>query len=123
MRSLTMRITHFSTSVPARWERLRIDHPLSLGAALLVIALGSLAFWWNQPDGLFDGGKPSCPSAYGKPTGRGEPSFTGGLLSLEVFSAISRTLPRPSGSPPAADHGLDTSNASRSCATNARISR
>lgn len=86
MRSLTIRITHFGANVPVRWERLRIDHPVSLGAALLVIALSSLAFWWNQPDGLFNGGAPSCPSAYGKPGGRDEPLFTRGLLSLEVFS-------------------------------------
>lgn len=123
MRSLTTRITHFSAGVPARWERLRIDHPVSLGAALLVIALSSLAFWWNQPDGLFDGGESSCASAYGKPAGQAEPLFTRGLLSLEVFSAMTRTLPRTSGSPPAADHGLDASNASTSCAPNARIGR
>ncbi|MFM0556508.1 hypothetical protein P0D69_36890 [Paraburkholderia sediminicola] len=123
MRSLTTRITHFSASVPARWERLSIDHPVSLGAALLVIALSSLAFWWNQPDGLFDGGAPSCTSAYGKPSGQDEPLFTRGLLSLEVFSAMTRTMPRTSSSLPATDHGLDAPNASTSCAPSARIGR
>ncbi|MFM0226583.1 hypothetical protein [Paraburkholderia dipogonis] len=118
-----MRITHFSASFPARWERLHIDHPVSLGAALLVIALSSLAFWWNQPDGLFDGGEPACPSAYGKPGGQDAPLFTRGLLSLEVFSAMTRAMPRTSSSLPAADHGLDAPNASTSCVPNTRIGR
>jgi len=116
MRSLTMRITHFGANVPVRWARLRIHHPVSLGAALLVIALSSLAFWWNQPDGLFNGGDPSCSSAYGKPRVRHEPFFERGLLSLEVFSAMTRTMSQPSGSPSAAHHDLDASNASASCA-------
>ncbi|MFM0393947.1 hypothetical protein [Paraburkholderia phytofirmans] len=121
-----MRITHFGANVPGRWERLHIDHPVSLGAALLVIALSSLAFWWNQPDGLFDGGAPSCSSASGKAGSRHEPLFERGLLSLEVLSAMARTMPRPSGSPSAAHHDLDASNAanaSTSCAPNARIRR
>lgn len=109
--------------MPARWERTRIAHSVSLGAALLVIALSSLVFWWNQPDGLFDGVEPSCPSANGKPGGRDEPLFTRGLLSLEVFSAMTRALPRASSPPPAADHGLDAPNATPSCVPNAPIGR
>ncbi|WP_258878785.1 hypothetical protein [Paraburkholderia sp. BL6669N2] len=116
MRSLTTRITHFGANVPERWERLRVDHPVSLGAALLVIALSSLAFWWNQPDGLFDGGDPACPSAYGPPAGPQEPFIERGLLSLEVFSTMTRTMPRPSGPPAAAHHELDAPHASASCA-------
>lgn len=116
MRSLTMRITHFGANVPVRWAQFRIHHPVSLGAALLVIALSSLAFWRNQPDGLFNGGDPSCSFADRKPRARHEPFIERGLLSLEVFSTMTRTMPRPSGPQPAAHHDLDAPNASASCA-------
>lgn len=126
-----MRITHFGAGLPAQWERLQIEQPASLAAALAVIVISSLAFWWNQPDGLFDGGVPSCaaPSASaaaaGKPHGQNGPLFTHGLLSLEVSSAIARTSSRSQASPPlpAADHHLEASRVSMSCSAATRIGR
>lgn len=126
-----MRIAQFGAGFPAQWERLQIERPVSLAAALLVIALSSLAFWWNQPDGLFDGGEPSCasPSAsapaslYGKPGGQDSPLFTRGLLSLEVFSSMARSPARTPGSQSADDHRLEASHGSLSCSPAARIGR
>ncbi|EIF31734.1 hypothetical protein BCh11DRAFT_07266 [Burkholderia sp. Ch1-1] len=126
-----MRITHLGTGFPAQWERLQIEQPVSLAAALVVIAISSLAFWWNQPDGLFDGGEPSCAavsaaaSASGKPGGQNGPLFTRGLLSLEVSSAIIRTSPRSQTSSqlPADDHSLEAPRVPISCSPATRIGR
>ncbi len=124
-----MRIAHFGAGFPAQWERLQIERPVSLAAALVVIAISSLAFWWNQPDGLFDGGQPSCASSSasaslsGKPGGQDGALFTRGLLSLEVFSAMARTSPRPSNPQPAADQSLEASHASLSCSPVTRMGR
>ncbi len=126
-----MRITHLGTGFPAQWERLQIEQPVSLAAALVVIAISSLAFWWNQPDGLFDGGEPSCAvvsasaAAAGQAGGQNGPVLTRGLLSLEVSSAITRASPRSQASSPptAADHHLDAFRVPMSCSSATRIGR
>ncbi|ASW00490.1 hypothetical protein CJU94_17520 [Paraburkholderia aromaticivorans] len=131
MRSLTTRIAHFGAGFPAQWERLQIERPVSLAAALVVIAVSSMAFWWNQPDGLFDGGDPSraAPSASAsaslsaKPGGPDGPLFSHGLLSLEVFSAMTRTPTRPSSPLPVDDLRLGAPHAYLSCSPAARMGR
>jgi hypothetical protein len=71
---------------------------LSLAASLVAIAIGSLAFWLNQPAHLFNGGAPtsaskteeSSASAIHAPLNRLSPPLTHGLLSLELLSAMQR---------------------------------
>lgn len=123
VRGLATRIMTLGASVPARWERLGIDHTLSLMAALAVIAISSLAFWWNLPDGLFDGGGPICASTSGTLHVNRSPSFTHGLMSLELFSAMVRTSPGPAISTDAGDHRLDMPDAPVSCTPAAQTGR
>lgn len=68
---------------------------LSLAAGLVAIAIGSLAFWLNQPAHLFNGGVSSSASATAPPRNRTSSPFTHGLLSLELRSAMQRASPGP----------------------------
>jgi hypothetical protein len=56
----------------------------------VAIAIGSLAFWLNQPAHLFNGGASSSASATEAPAKRKRPSLMHGLLSLELLSAMQR---------------------------------
>jgi hypothetical protein len=67
---------------------------LSLAASLVAIAIGSLAFWINQPAHLFNGGASSSTAAIQAPVNRKSPSLTHGLLSLELLSAMQRDAQR-----------------------------
>jgi hypothetical protein len=61
-----------------------------MAASLVAIAIGSLAFWLNQPAHLFDGGALSSEAATQAQVSRKSPPLTHGLLSLELLSAMQR---------------------------------
>jgi cobalt-zinc-cadmium efflux system membrane fusion protein len=67
------------------------DKTLSATAAAMVIAIGSLAFWMNQPTTLFAGNalaNTSVTPSSGTPAANGGVLLTQGQVSLELVSAM-----------------------------------
>lgn len=96
MRSLPMRASTVITVVSTLRTRLCgcKGETLSLVAGLLVIAVGSLAFWLSQPAHLFNGGLPPSASVVVAPVHPNGPPLTHGLLSLELLSAMQHASSR-----------------------------
>jgi hypothetical protein len=79
----------FISELKRRLARCKCE-TLSLAASLVAIAIGSIAFWLNQPAYLFNGGASSSASATEAPVNHKNPSLMHGLLSLELLSAMQR---------------------------------
>ncbi|ASL42740.1 hypothetical protein bAD24_I04565 [Burkholderia sp. AD24] len=108
-RDMATRIRNTKVVASIRRFFRRRGETLSLAGGMVSIAIGSLAFWLNQPAHLFDGAAAQRElTTFSSRQACGEPPLARGLLSLELATHLQRDVPtRP--------HGCDV-EAVRRCA-------